>query len=263
MANSNIPIFAVASYGNIQSYVNDGKLTYPSYVFCKDKNTMVFIDKNLQIQDINGFNQSSIIEVEELPTENIQSNTFYICNGKGHLLINNVLVPVFKELTTTESSLNNYDQLENLPVVNKYGEISSPIVLFDLENGSYSIKGQYKVGGNIETVYVSSKDVTVLVDSDEEYKYITKISTKEICQYTFNLETQHIDTDKYATQSWILARGYATETYVNQAIKDLYNKIAEETLVTITKVSQLENDMGYLTVDNFNEVEDEKILNLF
>lgn len=263
MANSNIPTFAVASYDNIQSYVNDGKLTYPSYVFCKDKNTLVFIDKNLQIQDIKGFNQSSIVEVEELPTEDAQSNTFYLYNGKGYLLINDVLVPVFKELTDSEGSLSNYDQLENLPVVNKYGEISSPIVLSELGNGSYSIKGQYKVGGDIETVYVSSKDVTVLVDSDDVYKYITKISAKEICQYTLNLETMDVDTDKYTTQSWILARGYATETYVNQAIKDLYNKIAEEALVTITKVSQLENDMGYLTESDMNEIDDEKILSLF
>lgn len=263
MANSNIPTFAVASYDNIQSYVNDGKLTYPSYVFCKDKNTLVFIDKDLQIQNIKGFNQSSIVEVEELPTEDVQSNTFYVCNGKGYLLINDVLVPVFKELTDFEGSTSDYDQLENLPVMNKYGEISSPIVLSDLDNGSYSIKGQYKVGGDIETVYVSSKDVTVLVDSDDEYKYITRISAKNVCLYTLELSTMHVVVDEYATQSWVLARGYATETYVNQAIKDLYNKIAEEALVTITKVSQLENDMGYLTESDMNEISDDFITGLF
>ena len=45
-----------------------------------------FEDKNAQMQDIKGFNQSSIITVEKLPTENIESNTFYICKALISLL---------------------------------------------------------------------------------------------------------------------------------------------------------------------------------
>ena len=73
--------FAVANHDNIQSLIEQNLLSYPTYVFCRDTNTMVFIDKNNQMQDIKGFNQSSIITVEELPTEGILSNTLYICNG--------------------------------------------------------------------------------------------------------------------------------------------------------------------------------------
>jgi len=47
MANSKIPMFAVASRGKIQTYVDEKILQYPSYVFCKDQNTLVFIDKDL------------------------------------------------------------------------------------------------------------------------------------------------------------------------------------------------------------------------
>ena len=254
--------FAVADYGNIQSLIEQGLLSYPTYVFCRDKNTMVFIDKNAQIQDVKGFNQSSVIEVEELPTEDIQSNTFYICNGIGYLLINNILVPVFKEISES-IGVSSYDDLSEVPLVNKKGTIVSPIVLSDLSTGCYSVSGQYRIGGNLTTTYVPSTNVIVLVELDNEYKYITRIDGKKVVVYTVKLETMEVNSDEYVTQSWVQAQGYSTKDYVNQAIEDLYNKIMSETLVSITKVSQLENDIGYLTNSDMNEISDETIANLF
>lgn len=254
--------FAVANHGDIQSYIDQGLLTYPAYVFCRDTNTMVFIDKNVKMQDIKGFNQSSIIFVEELPTENIQSNTFYICNGIGYLSINNILVPVFKEISEN-ATVSSYDDLSEVPIVNKRGTIVSPVVLSDLEVGCYSISGQYQIGGNLTTTYVPSSNVIVLVDLEGEYKYITRIDGKRVVVYTIVLETMEVVSDEYTTQTWVKAQGYATESYVSQAIEDLYNKIISETMVVITKVSQLENDVGYLTNDNLEEISDDLITSLF
>lgn len=254
--------FAVANYGDIQSLIEQGLLFYPTYVFCRDTNTMVFIDKNAQMQDIKGFNQSSIVTVEELPTENIQSNTFYICNGIGYLLINDILVPVFKEISE-DAGVPSYDDLSEIPLVNKRGTIVSPVVLNDLEVGCYSVSGQYQVGGNLTTTYVPSSNVIVLIDVDDTSKYITRIDGRKVVTYTIALETMEVSLDEYATQTWVKAQGYADYDYVNQAIEDLYNKIINETLVSITKVSQLENDMGYLTVDNFGEISETEITSLF
>lgn len=257
--------FAVANHGDIQSLIEQGLLSYPYYVFCRDKNTMVFIDKNQQMQDIKGFNQSSIVAVEELPTEDIQSNTFYICNGIGYLLINDILVPVFKEIKEISegTGVSSYDDLSEIPVVNKRGTIVSPIVLSDLDVGCYSVSGQYQIGGNLTTTYVPSANVIVLIEMDDEYKYITRIDGRKVVVYTVALETMEVNSDEYATQSWIKAQGYADYDYVNQAITDLYNKIVNETMVTITKVSQLENDVGYLTAENLEEISEENIANLF
>lgn len=254
MANSNTPTFAVASRGNIQSYIEQGILTYPSYVFCKDKNTLVFIDKNLQIQDIKGNNQLSIVECDVLPTENIQRDTFYLCNGKGYLLVGNALVPIFNEIDD-----GDYDLLENVPIINKHGTISSPIILADLEVGSYSISGQYKISEN-GSVLVSSKNVIVLIELDGTNKHVTVLG-KNVRVCTVNLSTMEISAQTYATQEWIGLQGYATETYVTEAMNELYNKIISEVLVT--KLSQLENDIGFLTADDINEISDEAIADLF
>lgn len=254
--------FAVANHGNIQSYIDEGLLSYPTYVFCRDTNTMVFVDKNANMQDIKGFNQSSIITVEELPTEDIQSNTFYICNGIGYLLINDILVPVFKELSE-DAGVSSYDNLSEIPLVNKRGTIVSPIVLSDLEVGCYSISGQYQIGGNLTTTYVPSSNIIVLVEADDTTKYITRIDGKKIVVYTVVLETMEVSSDEFATHTWVEAQGYTTKDYVNQAIEDLYNKIVSETMVVITKVSQLENDVGYLTNDNLEEISNDLIAGLF
>lgn len=254
--------FAVANHSDIQSLIEQGLLSYPTYVFCRDKNTMVFIDKNAQMQDIKGFNQSSIVTVEELPTENIQSNIFYICNGIGYLLINDILVPVFKEISENVGA-SSYNDLSEVPLVNKRGTIVSPVVLSDLEAGCYSVSGQYQIGGNLTTTYVPSSNVIILIDVDDASKYITRIDGKKVVTYTVALETMEVSLDEYVTQAWVKAQGYVDCDYVNQAITDIYNKIMNEALVNITKVSQLENDMGYLTIDNFGEISNEEITNLF
>ena len=254
--------FAVANHDNIQSLIEQNLLSYPTYVFCRDTNTMVFIDKNNQMQDIKGFNQSSIITVEELPTEGILSNTLYICNGVGYLSINDVLVPVFKEISENTDT-SSYDNLNDIPLVNKRGTIVSPIILSDLDAGCYSVSGQYQISGSLATTYVPSANVIVLVESDDIYKYITRIDGKKVVVYTITLETTEVTSDEYATQSWVSAKGYATENYVNQAIEDLYNRIINETMVVITKVSQLENDVGYLTNSDVIEISEENIVNLF
>lgn len=254
--------FAVANHSDIQSLIDKGLLSYPTYVFCRDTNTMVFIDKNTQMQDIKGFNQASIIAVEELPTEDILNNTLYICNGVGYLSINDVLVPVFKDISENTDT-SSYDNLSNIPIVNKRGTMVSPIILSDLDTGCYSVSGQYQIGGNLTTTYVPSSNVIVLVELDGTSKYITRIDGKKVVVYTVALETTEVVSDEYATQLWVSAHGYATENYVNQAIEDLYNKIISETMVVITKVSQLENDVGYLTNENLEEISDDLIAGLF
>lgn len=256
--------FATASYNKIQEYINAGVITYPAYILCKDdahKNNLIFIDKNLQMQPVKGYEQDSVIFVDELPTEGYRQNTFYVCSGTGYLYINDVPVPVFKDIS--ESSITSYDQLTDLPIVNKYGEPTAPIVVADLEIGSYSISGNYKIGGNLETVYSTSRKVKFTIDADDTSKYITRFDADKIYVFTVNLESNEVVQDSYATEAWVKAQGYTTKDYVNQAIEDLYNRIANEALASITKVSQLENDAGYLTSDDINGIDYESIVGLF
>lgn len=286
MASSTIPTFAVGEYSKIQSAITSGVLKYPSYVFCTDTNTMVFIDKNQQIQNLKGYNQDSVIIVDTLPEDDIRSDAFYICNGTGYLYINGSPIPVFKDITETQNevqalidatktdlqtyvdekvatvkTVKSYNELEDLPITNLHGEVGNTIVLADLENGCYSITGQYQIGGSIDTIYITAKKTIFLVDSDVDNKYITKFGTGEIVLYTIDSATNNGIVNNYVTQAWIAKQGYTNEDYVTQAINDLYQRLVEELL--ITKVSQLENDAGYLTASDINGIGDGDISGLF
>ena len=258
MATATPTFAAVSDFSKIQSYVDAGQIGYPSYILCRNDWTWAFVDKDSSIKHIRGYQQEAIIPVDTLPTENVRTDAFYFCNGVGYLYINNSFVPVFKD---ADNKVSSYDQLTNIPVINKQGDITNPLVLADFDNGSYSVSGQYKIGGNLDTIYVTSSKVLFLIDSDEENKYITKLDPKKICQYTVNLFDNTVAKSNYATETWVRAQGYATETFVNQAIENLYNRISKEIL--ITKVSQLENDAGYLTVDNFSGISALDIAKLF
>ena len=256
---STTPTFAVASRDKIQGYIDSQVLKYPSYVLCKNTYDWVYIDKELKMHDIKGRDQASMISVDVLPEENINENTFYLHNGIGYLSINGKLVPVFKEIS---ESAESYNDLADVPVVNKAGSMGAEVVLSDLYDGSYSIKGNYIIGGSFSTTFIASSNVMVLVESDENYKYITKLGAKEVCVYKFNIATSEVVKDEYITESWITEQGYTTKTYVDEAIEALYQRLANEALV-ITKLSQLENDMGYLTRDDLNEIDSQEIEGLF
>lgn len=253
------PTFAVASRDKIQGYIDAGILQYPSYVLCKNTYDWVYIDKNLEMHNIVGHAQASMFVVDVLPEEDFVENAFYLCDGIGYLSINGKLVPVFKDIS---ESIESYNDLADVPVINKVGAMGTEIILSDLDDGVYSVKGNYKIGGNMNTVYIASANVMVLIESDETYKYITKLGANKINVYTFDVVTSEVTQADYATESWVSAQGYSTKTYVDQAIEDLYLRIANEALV-ITKVSQLENDAGYLTADNLQEISNEDITGLF
>lgn len=259
MATNSVPTFAVASRDKIQGYISEGVLKYPSYVLCKNEYTWVFIDKELQMHNIEGYGQASMFFVDELPKV-FKDRAFYICNGIGYLGINGKLVPVFRDIS---EGVGSYNDLADIPVINKVGSLGAEIVLSALDDGSYSVKGHYKIGGNSSTVSISSVNTMFLIESDDSYKYITKLGAKKVYIYKVDIVSEEVITDEYVTKSWIQEQCYTTKNYVDQAIEDLYQRIANEALVTITKLSQLENDCGFITADDIKEIGEDDLAGLF
>nr|DAE28816.1 MAG TPA: hypothetical protein [virus sp. ctmTa7]DAU18416.1 MAG TPA: hypothetical protein [Bacteriophage sp.] len=146
--------------------------------------------------------------------------------------------------------------------INKHGEITAPVMLSDLDNGIYLISGQYQIGGDLETIFDSSQKVMFLIESDENNKYITKLGANGIDTYVINLISNEVKFDKYATQSWVLSQRYTSEDYVTKAIKNLYEQLKNE-IVVPTKMSDLENDVGYLKSGDLSNVNSSDITGLF
>lgn len=147
-------------------------------------------------------------------------------------------------------------------IITKTGDVTSPITLSDLDEGIYSISGHYKIGGKLETIFVTPQKITFLISSDGISKNIVKLDAKNFELYTVDTTTNEVTTDMYATQSWILSQGYTTKDYVSQAIDQLYERIIKELKVP-TKLSELENDAGYVKGTDLTKINGNEITTLF
>lgn len=59
-----LPIFAAGDYEKIQPAIDSGMLTYPAYVYARDKKMLVFIDRDLSINEVGEGNTGSIWQLE-------------------------------------------------------------------------------------------------------------------------------------------------------------------------------------------------------
>ena len=62
-----LPTFAAGEYYKIQAAIDNGILSYPSYVYIRDEKKLAFIDQDNSINRIVGDNKESVINVTTLP----------------------------------------------------------------------------------------------------------------------------------------------------------------------------------------------------
>ena len=277
-----IPRFVAGNYSNIVNAVRNGTVKYPSYVFVRDQQKLAFVDINNELKFIGG--KQYVLHVQELPSvANGDVEVLYIYKNIVYIFDGKTYIPTYRDYTSKinalesriydlEDRMNNignnpgsgsgdgistdsYDGLNNTPIKNHYGDEYNPICICDLQDGIHSIDGEYKIGGTMDTTFIASKNVLFLIESDDYYKYITKLDAKNICVYTVDLSTMDVSADDYFTQSWLYSQGFTTESYVNNAIAQVYQDLGggSGTTGSITKLSQLENDMGYITREEIGE----------
>lgn len=154
----------------------------------------------------------------------------------------------------------SYDDVKNSPISNKYGNPSNPVIISELNSGMYSISGTYVIGGDLETKYVTSRKILFIVESDDLTISITKIDSNKIVYYSVDVETKQTTVSEYVTKEWVEEQGFIKESEMQKSIDEIYTKLDEQ---TVTKMSELENDIGYLTADEITKISDDSIAGLF
>lgn len=92
-----LPVFAAGIYSKIQANVDNGVLSYPSWVYVRDRQRLAFIDQDKSINEIKAAN---IELVQELPAfEDVNPDTLYICNGIVYVSDGTVLRPQYQDYT--------------------------------------------------------------------------------------------------------------------------------------------------------------------
>ena len=249
--------FGYLAYNDMLQKITDGVLDQHDVVFTKDTKETFIIDP-----DGNPIALRSKVYVYDSMTEAIRelnrnTDTYVgqvvsILEGdtyRGYIVNQNT-----KQKTTyytvsplTDTSSIDYNTLGNKPIINLVGTLDEPIILSNLDNGTYSILGQYMVYPKDITTFLNASPIIVLIEIQDSKKYIKKISSTEIIDYEINEDS--ISYKKYLTDLFLEENGYATTSYVD-------NKIA--TLDFITK-SEISDYVDSLVNEKLENILDSKI----
>ena len=103
-----LPIFAAGTYDKILPNIEKGVLTYPSYVYIRDRKTYAFIDEDLSINEIIGANPKEVIEVENLPSvEEATKGVLYIYNDVVYTFNGTEFKPMYHDFSTDLEQINS------------------------------------------------------------------------------------------------------------------------------------------------------------
>lgn len=110
---ANLPTFAAGEFYKIQSAIDVGVLTYPSYVYIRDERKLAFIDQDLSINRIIGDNEEQVVKVDVLPSvENAKENVLYIFESIVYIFNGTEFIPMYKDVTSDIEQLKR--DLKNL-----------------------------------------------------------------------------------------------------------------------------------------------------
>lgn len=123
----------------------------------------------------------------------------------------------------------NYDTLGNRPIDNLVGTLDKFVIVSELSDGVYKIRGQYKICLGDATVYSSANDNFFLVGHSDGAATIRKITSSDIFDYTV-MDNAIASESSIPTKKWLAEQKYATESYVDA-------KLAAMNFITKEEVS--------------------------
>ena len=260
-------------YDQIKNCINQKKLDAYDIIFTTDTHENLIIDDELNIIPI----QSRIYRFTDITSANLALNNSSDTyegqvvavpeeeTGKyiGYI-VNKNEEDKFYISPLSGSKQIDYDSLGNKPIINKIGTLDKPIIVSNLVDGTYKIKGQYKLSDNDTTVYLSSNDNFFLVrkDTEKNVTYIKKISATDITDYMIDSDGS-ISTSTIPTVDFL--KDYATKQYVNDKIAalDILTKDDVKTYVTEIINSMIDEKIENKVNEMYIPAKSEDIQNIF
>lgn len=255
--------YGYLSYEDMLVRLNEGKLDAYDLVFEKNTKECFVITPELVpspiVSRVRIFN--SVSEANEVLNTSIDTYAGQIISvivkgvHKGYIV--NQVDGVFEAvpLSSFDGEID-YNTIGNKPVVNLVGTLDSPIVLSTMENGVYSVKGQYKIAPNDATVFLNSTaNICMVEHTDDGKTHVKRVATNEIKDY--EVVEDAVASYGYVTEKELAEHGYATQEYV-QAYFD--ERFAGINFVTEEQVEAIVHDkVSVALADTINTIVDTKI----
>ena len=263
--------WAYLSYDSIQTKINEGVLDAYDIIYTKDSHENVIISPDLEIWSV----RSRIYvfdSVEEANTQlNANTDTYIgqivaiLCNDTYRGYIVNSVDGQFTVTPLWENPEQiDYNTLGNRPIVNLEGTLGNTIIVDELGNGIYNIKGQYKIDSSDITLNISANEILFMVEKSDDSIKIKQISHDNITDYL--VLDGVITSDTYITSEYLSQRDYATKEYVDIKIAALQESINENVREYIADIvdeqlgivldEKIENSMSDFLLDHIAKEED-------
>lgn len=266
--------FAYLTYNDMLSKLESGDINEYDIIYSRDKYITYLITEDLQPLELRSrvyaFNSVSEAEIRL----NEATDTYvgqivsildkdayrgYIVNQKGDKFI---VSPLWEHPEPID-----YDTLGNRPIINLVGTMDKPIMVSDLDDGIYRIKGQYKITVDDITTYLNPNYCIFIISNNNGITYVKKISNEEIIDY--RVTDVVIKTNLTITEEYLSEKGYITSSYVDKKIEALETFIKDDIKSYIQEeVSKLFNEQLDERIDNRIDAKilsatEEEIISLF
>lgn len=156
--------------------------------------------------------------------------------------------------------LNKNGELEICSIPKYVGTLGEEIILSDLNDGLYEIKGRHKITADYPTIFDDWGYILVVVQTTEDGKKIRRITADDLTTYIVDGEMSVIK-DEVATKEYLDANGYTTQEDLDRKIAVLKKELEDEIAELIEPI--LEPMVTDIIDRTITEEDDENIRNLF
>lgn len=274
MANNRAK-FGYLNYSDMLTKISDGILDIHDIVFTKDSHETYIVSPDSTPIPMRAkvYVFDSVTEANTQLNANTDTYVGQIVSIANNDVYNGYIVNQdtsgtysVKPLSTDVGNLD-YNTLGNRPIENLVGTLDEPIVIENLTTGIYKVKGQYKIVGNEETIYLSADGDLFLIEVSDTEKYIKRFTKDSI--YDFVVSNEGIVKKTYITDEYLESNGYTTTDYIDGKITALEESIKEyivdyiEELVETSLDTIIDEKIDIKLDEKIQATTNEEVQNLF
>lgn len=245
--------FGYLSYEDMLQKISNGILNQYDVIFTRDTFETYVISEELEPKAIRSKVYTFTSVTDAIQKLNKNTDTYVgqlvsILSGdvyKGYIV--NQKNGSFTVTSLTQMDSIDYNTLGNKPIANVVGESDNPVVISNLENGTYSVTGHFKIALNDVTTHLNPNATIFIIEHNDDVIYVKKISTKEIVDYEI-IENKSNVVNQYVTKKFLDDNGYATTSYVDEKIIALDFIKREEMTTYVEEVFQTFIDENLIPV---------------
>lgn len=220
--------YAYLDYSDISTRIKNGEIDQYDVVFTKDTHEQYLIKDDLSLLNIKSriYCFDSIISAKEKLNSNTDTYEGQIVaiadndSGVYHGYIVNKSNDEYIITSLTDNGNKiDYDSLVHRPIINKTGSLANPLTIGELDNGLYSISGEYRIFLEYPTIFSSSINHLFVVEKENDKIYVKDVQAKKTVIYV--LSNGQVSIENIITSNYLTENQYITETDFDAKIKAL------------------------------------------